>query len=1038
MNHQSDFSDSVFVESVGWSLVHSLWQAAGVAICLAVFLQITARRSANSRYLASCGAVGLTSLLPLVTFCCLFWSSRIGDGVPVVGDSGISARNNVQHRTDPLTESPVESVESAADGQIAAPIHRSIESAAPVGIHVPLATSIVASLRPYLPFAVRCWLAGVLLLTLWQGTGWLRVEHIVRRRTTAVSASLQSVCDRLAKELSVSRPVRLLNTAWTQVPVVWGWLKPVILLPATLATDLPPDQLEAILVHELAHIRRLDFLVNVLQMIVETLLFYHPAIWWMSNRLRQEREFCCDDTVLEVCGDRVQYARALTSVAERSLVPIHSVPAASGGRLTERIWRVLGRREAQADWRGNSLAATLLAIATTSLISIGLVGVPANNAIVQAQPSESAIGAADNVPSSETPKEGQTKSDDIANDNKPSNENIATSATAIPRLRLLDVDGNAVSDAWVGVGAYGDSESTPEWSPYSPRGVSDADGFAKISGRKLPEGRFVIYSRHEKRNLAGLQAFDQKDLLAGAQMTLQPACKVHGTLESPSLEAAGRRLDWTNVYLKMGEFRPLSFMSKVNRFEFYLPAGEFQLQAYGTNTGHVNREIDVKKDQRELIVGAIDLPATKFSALIGKPAPELREIKEWSGGEPLSLESLRGKYVLLHFWGYWCGPCIREVPHLMKLHDAYADRGLVVLTIHDASVDSIAEMNEKLTKTRQREWWGREIPYPVALDAGGTRAAKTNRRMASGATTEAYDINKFPTSLLIDRNGIVVEEVTAWDANLPQKLDLLLGTEGQAPTWRQRFDETYQLAPGEIVRHIEPPFINERSPFITCDYNASTGVGSYPERLTLFWDGKRSSRGGAGSSRLIDVLKSIANGSERDDPFNCPPELGKKVIPGDWIVDGSVPLANRLTAVETVIRQKFADQLHIAQAKVERDVIVVSGEFEFHPVRADDEALHISATYEDLDDENGGGRGELKRLLSALSLMTQLRFVDETTGSENVSMMWRQHPSSVIRAATQPKEADQLLENLSRQTSLKFQREKRQVNEWVVREAPSP
>ena len=147
---------------------------------------------------------------------------------------------------------------------------------------------------------------------------------------------------RLAQQLRVSRPVRLCKSALVEVPTVIGWLQPVILFPVSAVTGLPAMQLEAILAHELAHIRRHDYLVNLLQHLVETLLFYHPAVWWVSHHLSQERELCCDDLTVNVCGDRVAYAQALAALEElRGTAPDLAL-AAGGGSLLRRIRRLLG------------------------------------------------------------------------------------------------------------------------------------------------------------------------------------------------------------------------------------------------------------------------------------------------------------------------------------------------------------------------------------------------------------------------------------------------------------------------------------------------------------------------------------------------------------------------------------------------------------------------------------------------------------------------------------------------------------------------
>src|SRR5262249_62123234 len=121
-----------------------------------------------------------------------------------------------------------------------------------------------------------------------------------------------------------------------------GWLHPVILLPASTLTGLSPGQIESILAHELAHIRRHDYLVNLLQSLVETLLFYHPGVWWVSRRIREERELCCDDLAVGVVGGPVLYAEALCRLERARGEAAALAVAASGGSLLARITRLVG------------------------------------------------------------------------------------------------------------------------------------------------------------------------------------------------------------------------------------------------------------------------------------------------------------------------------------------------------------------------------------------------------------------------------------------------------------------------------------------------------------------------------------------------------------------------------------------------------------------------------------------------------------------------------------------------------------------------
>ena len=609
-------------------------------------------------------------------------------------------------------------------------------------------------------------------------------------------------------------------------------------------------------------------------------------------------------------------------------------------------------------------------------------------------------------------------------------------AEQVPAVRLVDSDGQPVAGAWVGVGAYCDSDDDPVWAPYSPKGVSDDGGHAEIVGRSLPDERVVLYARHEAKNLAALGAFSREELLNAPEMVLQAACRVHGVLTSDTLVAGGRKLDWTNVYLYRASDRPLSFSSKQQQFEFYLPPGKYRLNAYGTDTLAVDREIDVPA-RSELNFGIIDLPATKLATLMGKPAPELRRIQGWKNGPGVTLADLRGKYVLLDFWGYWCGPCIRDMPHLMKLHDMFADRGLAVIAIHDASVESIDEMDRKLNDQRQwgsireQEWWGRDLPFPVALD--GVPAAAADR--GHGATIDAYGINFFPTALLIDREGKVVKQMAAWDANLPDTLAELLGVAGEPPTWRKRFDEVYQLAPGEVLRHVPPPFIAERTNFIT-EQNAGGGARQWTDKLTLTWDGATSpGRANCNDDSLSSVLTSLA-GVYRGDTFDCPPELGKRRVAGDWIVAHDAPLDKRLQALEVLLRDKLGLKVRIERKQIEREVIVVSGQYRFVPLRSEDKYIHVSTNGRDLDDVCGGGTGVFPEWLDWMSHLMGIRFVGETEPPAGLKLQWYQHPSTIPGKSLSTKELDQFFANLARQTSLTFDRQHRELDLWSVREEP--
>jgi uncharacterized protein (TIGR03435 family) len=196
-------------------------------------------------------------------------------------------------------------------------------------------------------WVVCLWIAGVLLLSLRATGGWMRAQNL-KRRVLPASGELEETMTRLKRRLSISAPVRLYTSAIVQVPTVIGWLRPYILLPVTTLTGLSESQLRAILAHELAHIRRHDYLVNLLQTAIETVLFYHPAVWWVGKQMRIEREHCCDDIAVAACGNAIEYAEALAELEQiRGKIPKPAL-AATGGELLGRIRRLLGQQPSQS------------------------------------------------------------------------------------------------------------------------------------------------------------------------------------------------------------------------------------------------------------------------------------------------------------------------------------------------------------------------------------------------------------------------------------------------------------------------------------------------------------------------------------------------------------------------------------------------------------------------------------------------------------------------------------------------------------------
>jgi beta-lactamase regulating signal transducer with metallopeptidase domain len=294
------------LEALGWAIIHSLWQGGAIAL---VFLCLDAglrRSSANARYAAACLAMAVVLLAPAVTFVTL-----------------------------------------TAHDDAAASFAASAPGVAPSLSPVPQAAAIPAGgpARPDVVPVVWIWLAGVLAMSLWSLAGWFVAQRLKLRARQPLPEEWQERLRVLRLRLGIRRAVGLWESAVAQVPAVIGWLRPAILIPAGALLHLSTGELEAIIAHELAHVRRHDYLLNLFQSAVEILMFYHPAVWWIGRRIRAERENCCDDLAVAACGNRLVYAHALAALEELRAGPLQYAMAASGAPLLPRVRRVLGKDE---------------------------------------------------------------------------------------------------------------------------------------------------------------------------------------------------------------------------------------------------------------------------------------------------------------------------------------------------------------------------------------------------------------------------------------------------------------------------------------------------------------------------------------------------------------------------------------------------------------------------------------------------------------------------------------------------------------------
>jgi GWxTD domain-containing protein len=320
--------DSPITAAVGRALAHFIWEGAALALLFGAALACLRRASSQARYLAACSALAAMAAAFAITC-----------AIEVNGVRTIQL-------AEPAARFAIAAVHGIGGG---APVER------PRGN------------EPLWNWIVPVWMAGVLVFALRGAGGWMNVRRMRSRAVIGAGEYWEARLRELAARMGVTRAVGLLESGVAHAPVLIGLLKPVILLPAGLATGLRPEQVEAILLHELAHVRRHDYLVNLLQTAVEGLLFYHPAVWWAGRVARRERENCCDDAVVALNGNAFLYAETLARLA--GVRPAEPALASTGGDLAGRVRRLLRPADAPGVPAGAVVAVGALLLGSAAVLA---------------------------------------------------------------------------------------------------------------------------------------------------------------------------------------------------------------------------------------------------------------------------------------------------------------------------------------------------------------------------------------------------------------------------------------------------------------------------------------------------------------------------------------------------------------------------------------------------------------------------------------------------------------------------------------------
>jgi bla regulator protein blaR1 len=281
------------IDLAGLTLLHFVWQGTLIGAATAVLLQLLRRRSPQARYRAACVALVLMLAAPVVT------SFTLGRSTPVYAASPVAARSLG-------AAAPAGSYDSHADAAVAP------------------AARVNESNIPWLTIVVAVWMAGVAVLLTRVAGAWWSVRRLQRAAFVSAPSRFIAHAQRLSSRLGLDRALHVVDSIDVDTPTVIGWLKPAVLLPVAAMANLTPAQVEAVLAHELAHVRRHDSLVNLLQIAAETMLFYHPAVWWVSAHIRTEREHGCDEIARRCAAMRSRTLKRSSSSNDGALTPRRS------------------------------------------------------------------------------------------------------------------------------------------------------------------------------------------------------------------------------------------------------------------------------------------------------------------------------------------------------------------------------------------------------------------------------------------------------------------------------------------------------------------------------------------------------------------------------------------------------------------------------------------------------------------------------------------------------------------------------------------
>ena len=931
-----------------------------------------------------------------------------------------------------------------------------------------------SSHNPQPPFSFLAWLGEniwMMVFTLWGVVAailtsrlWVGLVRMKRSINNSFPAPghLQRMMIRVAGDLNCRREVSLRISPNLFTPFLAGLRRPVIVLPERMISDDYADESPAILAHEVAHLCSGDLFWMLVTKWISALLWFHPLIWKLQDVHNSACEEVCDAVAADYVGNAESYSSALARVALEILgrtTAIGVIPMARSSDVLNRL-RMLKRNLCSRPLAGRWVALSVL-VGLAVFVCLG-----STKLVYAAEDADIRTGGFELDQLDE-------KLLDLRSGG-PSEEQESERSTSII-LRLVDSDGVPVSGAKVGDHVKTVDipwlNSNLRWSLRSEdKDRSNRLGEITLTRDKLfppswsADRKMGLYILHEERRIGAICELSKDDKRQVIELKLEPVCRVHGRLDSEGLKKVGRPLTWTNVYMsRRGDnSRILSHLSEEQRFEFSVPPGEYELDVYGsvdgastkyelkasgsvdgTSTKIVQPKVNIKAGQSELDMGVIDLPPTKLSTLLGQAAPELGPIKAWKNGSSVKLADLRGKPVILHFGGDYPSTH-RDLPILVDLHEDLERQGLVIISLYNC--ESMEQLEQRFTENSEKHGGEPEVPFRVAVDGGDGRLIEGTDRTIPGDTYAKYGISAYPTTVLIDQKGRIVEQLNLYQAK--KKLETMLGfpIESELATWRQRFNKTYFLEDGLALKRIGPPFIPERQDYHEQDERIPAIEGPFEHSLAFHWDGQLRIRNVSSYLRKMPLKRVLAHSLELNRiKYEGPEELLEIDVFGDWIIRKDASEGQILKALEGILAKEIGRKIRFVKRTVNRKAIVATGSFKYHrlpAVQSDRGEIHMFCGEFNMGDASGGGIAAsvhefLEKILKKIGGHVNMSVIDQSgpPGKKRI-ISYSYHRSADLTRIEDPAEKEekvlQLLDNISRQTNLQFRLAQHPVEKWFV------